>query len=985
MRTRRLMLLFIASLLVHGRSAVAADAVAHEPSLRQVLQRPPALRIFSPSDRVGALAQTQDGLLWIGSSVGLLSYDGRTFDLMAEAEQPRGAVTALGKAKDGSLYVGSSQGLWRRTPDRRFAALTGIDPSITFIATAHDGGVWVATPTRLYRCAEATCESVAIELPSQTQLTCLHAPRQGAPLLVGTNKGVARLINGALVWLWEGSFVHAIEEDDAGKLFIGSEDHGLVAVTEAGEIVPPAAQWRFDTSVLSLRRGASGSLWIGTANGVVERSQGRFMPTISGERLPGVRVLAIVEDDEGNLWLSLDGSGLVQLLRHAPFVAYDTGTDLPLALAATSDGSVWMSHANRVDRWFNSRITSVTMPPDWRVWDLRSIQGDPQGGVWVAGFDASGLIRIAGRDQGLTVTRVPYSPLAPAAISGLHHAGDGRVWVGQRNGDLFARQADGFTALPRGPCQDAITRIHQTRDGTLWVATSGAGLCRFDPKMGTWSRVGTPADHERDITSLASFSDGSLWIGTRSSGLGRVKDGDIRLLGYDQGLRGEMIGGLVEDRGHNIWITSRAGIFRTPLSRLHDVIEGRIKDLRPLLFSTADGLPSSDCISGWADPATLDAEGRLWILTLKGPVMFPGPEAIAKPKLHGPHINNVTINGRSFSAFPSELRAATEQGDLQIDYGAVQLSHGHRLSYRYKLEGFDPNWVDAETRQHAAYTNLRPGRYTFHIAASLKGFDQQATHALRIFLRPPFHRTPTFYVLLVALLMLTGFAGARARVRIVRRRQMLVTEERHRIARDIHDSLEQTFVAMKFQLEAAARSLPEPAAGPIERVASLVRRAASETRAAIWALRADDPRKADLATQVAISAGEAAQGTGIDVRVARVGRAFTLAPDVQRHVVQIVRESVTNALKHAQAKAIDVTITYSPEALIINTKDDGRGFAAKTQNEPAGHYGLVGMRERAKQIRAHLNIESQPGCGTVVTIHVPVTPTTPNPKQPVKT
>jgi signal transduction histidine kinase len=464
-----------------------------------------------------------------------------------------------------------------------------------------------------------------------------------------------------------------------------------------------------------------------------------------------------------------------------------------------------------------------------------------------------------------------------------------------------------------------------------------------------------------------------LWIGTRDVGLLHLRGGQVATVGRPQGLGSDSVTGIVPDGRGSLWLTTAGdGMVRVDEAALLAVAGGRAS-IDPLVLTTRDGLPSDGTASRAPPAGGVDRAGRLWLASYRGAVVFPRPASVAPalPRLPSPRIDSVRVDGHQIALPGSgEARLAMGRGELQVRYTAVLFEGRERLRFRHRLEGFDRGWRDAGDAQEADYTGLPAGRYRFHVASYFAGAAGTGPETVFAFaLIPPFYRTRLFFAGLSLLLAAAVALGWRLRVRQVRRRLVLISHERNRIAREIHDSLEQTLYAAKLQLEVAGG---QPARrGPhLTRGIELVERAIDEARAAVWALRTGVFGRADLSVAISVTAGDSLRHSQVAFALETEGAPFKISALTQWHIGQTVRESFTNALKHGKPSKVTVRLVYGPR-LVVSVMDDGVGLAAPVEGDSSGHYGLQGMRERLRACGGTVTLDSPPGGGTTVRIEVP--------------
>jgi signal transduction histidine kinase len=309
-----------------------------------------------------------------------------------------------------------------------------------------------------------------------------------------------------------------------------------------------------------------------------------------------------------------------------------------------------------------------------------------------------------------------------------------------------------------------------------------------------------------------------------------------------------------------------------------------------------------------------------------------------------------------------------------FEYTGLSFAAPQKVRFKYILEGFDHAWIDAGSLRTADYTNLPPGRYIFKVLACNNDGVWSTTPASIAFrLEPFFYQTAWFYLVLVLSAGLLGYAGYRWRVRHVELRFRAVMAERNRIAREIHDTLAQGFVAVSVQLQVVLRLLgtsTEAAKQHLIQAQELVRHGLEDARNAIWELRSQGVENQDLAAQLAKMADRVTAGTQIRTEVRVNGAYRPLNERVEDELVRIAQEAVTNSVRHANAKRIEIQLMFSGKNVELSVEDNGRGFSGEPLSAQDGHFGIAGMKERAQQIGGKLTVSSKEGHGTRVHVEV---------------
>jgi signal transduction histidine kinase len=340
--------------------------------------------------------------------------------------------------------------------------------------------------------------------------------------------------------------------------------------------------------------------------------------------------------------------------------------------------------------------------------------------------------------------------------------------------------------------------------------------------------------------------------------------------------------------------------------------------------------------------------------------------------------NDVSIDATGQSTLPALTR------DLQIEYTALSLVAPEKNRFRYKLEGYDRDWQDVGNRRQAFYTNLPPRNYRFRVIASNNsGVWNETGASLDFSIAPAYYQTTWFRALIAMAGLTLLWTAYQVRVRRIAHEFDLRLDERvnerTRVARELHDTLLQTFHGVLFRFQAAVNMLPEHQTDVKEKFESAIDRATqaiTEGRDAIQDLRASTVVTNDLAVAITTLGDELAasglNGNGTVVDVAVQGTPRDLHPILRDDIYRIAGEALRNAFRHAHARRIEVEITYDDRQLRLQVRDDGKGIdPAVLAAERRGHFGLPGMRERAELVGGRLDVWSEVGAGTEVDLTIP--------------
>jgi ligand-binding sensor domain-containing protein/signal transduction histidine kinase len=919
-----------------------------------------------PQNTVQALAQTQDGFLWLGTEVGLVRFDGSgfaVFDQHSRPALPGNDVQCLLAAKDGSLWVGTSDGLARMKEGvvTTYTTANGLPDNKILFLIEDGGSISVATASGF-----AKVEGDRAVPDSKIYEELLPEPFTDSHFRV-------RLPNGLLADANKTTF--AVQRQHAGDLRFN-----------VGKELP-------GSRIQSLIADRDGALWIGTNGGLARYSAGKLEKMPVTDPLASASVLAIMEDHEGDLWVGTESSGL-QILRDQRFRTLTTrdglASDNATAVVEDGAGTLWVGTSG-------SGVTALQPgkpPRTWVVHDgllsdvVLSLAADPSGDLWVG--TADGLSRIR---RGAVESFTSADGLPDDFIRSLLADADGSLWIGTRRGlthwktpgNLSGQAMQTFTTA-NGLGSDLVGAMARDSGGSLWVATL-AGLARlqngvitnFTTANGLSSNV---------ITAILARDDGTLLIGTQDHGW-NLWDGKAFDPVKQDSLRGTTIHAILDDRLNHLWFATGGGVARCDCEHAMGQMQGA-DCAHWMEFGAADGLRSRETATNSHPSAWRGKDGRLWFATPKGlvevdPAHFP-VNAVAPPVA----VERFAVDDadQALHANRASLKIPAGHNHFQFEYAGLSFVAPQKIRYRYMLEGFDHAWTDADARRNAYYTNIPPGRYTFRVqAANNDGVWNMQGAALEFELEPHFYQTVWFYVLLAVLLVGLVLLVLRLRLLRAQREFNAVLGERNRIAREIHDTLAQGYVGISVQLEVLSELLRlnkvDAAAKHLDTTRGYVREGLADARQSIWALRSQDSGETTLPVRMRRMV-EQAEGHGLEAQFGIYGAYRPLPPGTEREILRVAQEAIHNVKKHAGATKLTVQLEYRPSEIALEVRDDGRGFEAatsQTDSQP-GHYGLTGMRERAAAIGGSLEVASARDAGTTVRLRAPAPITGNLPNEP---
>ncbi len=938
----------------------------------------------APSD-ISALAQTKDGYLWIGSSFGLFRFDGLDFQsypfTSADPRLPASDISALAADRDGGLWIGFRMGgisYLRNGKKTDYGKSNGlVSQSTEQLLAREDGSVWATADGLLMHFTGTGWENYSAKHGLASDgLYSLFFDRDGN--LWTADKGhvyelkkgeagftsvaeTAQVVNqfaqlpSGQIWICDAwKAVHPLQDnrttdgvripgvpimlvDAGGTLWLANEFGGLTRIKHAGD--PSARQVEYYTAGNGLTDGQTrailqdrqGAIWVGTTRGL-----DRFRPTpvvpfrgVAFDYYP-----ALLADRSDGIWIHDMDKPLMRLRGgQVSFIGEGHGSS---TLFQDSDGSVWM--LDQISRNFfhypenGGSPQRIPAPAEGRGGETWCMGKDLQG-VFLACFEGHGLWRYDGAWKQVTAPGLPQeSPIS------LRNTAGGRLWLGYPHNQIVLNDATGYHVFgeQQGVALNSVSVIYEA--GNVLVAGG---------------------------------SDGLAWYtGTRFQSL---------QLSTPSLLRG--ISGIAQDRHGDLWLNAGSGIIRLPASEWKKALADPSYAMDFQLLNEQDGIFGSPAQSKPTPSAVIDKSGVVWFAT-SGHLVSIDP-ALARRSVSTPNVllQSTLVNGVPLREGEGEPGMVTSRPlkKLEFDYIGVDLQSPDRVNYEYMLEGQDKEWQDAGNRRQAFYTNLPAGTYRFRVrAATGTGPWSELPTAMQLTSKDPFYRTTWFYLL--ACLPLLAFVWLIYRLRVqyitgkMRDRLEERAQERIRIARDLHDTLLQGVQGLMLRFHFATERLPaaEPVRAILREALDRADDVIAEGREKVRELRAEAVSPGDLEKYFRRTVETLQADSVARISLAVAGEPVLLRPSVQDELYSIGREALTNAVRHAYATEIVLELAYEQKQLRLCCRDNGVGVASDVLRAGAkqGHWGITGMRERARGLGCKLELSSSPANGTIAQVSV---------------
>jgi ligand-binding sensor domain-containing protein len=967
------------ALLIALLTAATAHPLAAAPSIVPLQGYRIRSWLGSEGLRLGnvrQIVQDQDGYLWLASSAGLVRFDGVRFSttgLVEGVDLPAVQSRTVFIARDGALWVGygSGQGAYRIRDGRVLGTylqhqIAGV---ISAISEDSHGGIWIAHDQGLHVIRDDHIAPVRLPFSKPDhRVFDVHEDRSGV-LWVSAATGLYRRAGDGTFELTseitDSVFTFSMSEDQTGRMWVTDSAHGFRPADGAAsrDVAGRGMNVFFDRK---------GNLWVATfgqglwkvgrdaAGGPMTIARATVDAGLLSDELSG-----FFEDRDGNLWVGAN-VGLHRLTPNKAAAVSDVG--VVYGVATDARGTAWLGGT--------AGLIALTMPRGGAgeqrqvvsTQEIRALHRSLTGVIWAA--TDTGLHQV--KDGRLVRATVRGPQLTHVrAIASDRQA---RLWVSDDVEGLVSVTAgraerariedSGATARPTLVVVDSRDRLWlAATDGSLWMVQNGIAS-RFG------SAEGLP---HATIFTVHDSGDGQMWVGG-DQGLSHFVNGRFETLSGSSLPAARVLQVASDDTG-DLWLgLPVVGFVRVNPQEIARALDDASYRLRYTVYTPSDGIAGEpDAFAG--NGAAADREGRLWFVTGRGITVF-DPRTLAGNRgfdAAPPRIEGVTVGNRWYGARPAlELPAGVT--NLRIDYARVNLSSFDRVSFRYRLDGVDTEWVDGTGRRQASYANLGPGTYRFRVQVTSTGSWDDPETVWAFAIAPAFYQTWWFggACLAVAALMVVGLW--RLRVRQVRKELAAVYNERVRLSREIHDTLLQSLAGVAMQLDAASS---DPGTSSRTQIAMVRMRRQlenyiQETRDSIWKLRSGAVDDRDIVT-VLRGLGRRITSGHADFAVHVTGRPKSCDSKVRTEVERIAQEALMNAVRHAGARQIKLDVGFSDRTLRLSISDDGQGFDPSTVRRSHGrHYGLIGMQERAAEVGGRCTIESRPGEGAHVVAEFPL-------------
>ncbi|MGC2237755.1 MAG: two-component regulator propeller domain-containing protein [Pyrinomonadaceae bacterium] len=943
-----------------------------------------------PQNTVTSILQTGDGYIWFGTFGGLARFDGIKFKIFNTINAPAfktNRITGLSESKDGTLWIGGQNGSLVSYKDEIFTPViekpvAQRTPLFT-ICGDKNGAVWISGPTGLERYAPGASGSFVaehIELPNEPNPQISGIVEDDANnIWISTSNALYQYQNGAIKsFFYQDNFPLAKDEsgkiipqrvsisiDRKNRLWLASND--FLARFEDGKIIPVIQKKDANFSIVE---NIDGSFLLKSENKIY-----RFADDKIGELLidaPDIfaRFRGMLADREGNLWLGTTGKGLV---RYKQQTARTFGKNEGL-----TDSDVFFV--------FEDRDKNIWIGSDY-LYKFRDGKFEivEKNGRFTSAFQTrDGTLWFGKGDELLTYKDGKFTDFAKELNS------PSRMVFEDRKGTLWFPTEDGLITLSEGRREQfsaengfinsRVQSIFEDRDGGIWFAMAG-GASRFKDGAFTnfTSKDGLSDDNVRDIYE---DRDGVIWFGTYGGGLNRFKDGKFFAATTREGMNEDIVSRIIVDEKDNFWLLGNRGVSVISRVALNDLADGRIKTIACASYGVSDGMLNSEGSGGNFPAGWLASDGRFWFPSIQGAIVIdPKFSDLPPPPVF---IEDVFLAGKQLEAKP-EIEVSPDTGNLEIYYTGLHFTKPEQVKFKYKLEGFDRDWIEVGTRRTAYYTQIPPGNYCFLVTASTTNGvwnEQPASKTVVVFSNPIWKK---WWFILTASLFVIAAIVVFYRLRLMQleksrgrqqtfARQLIESQEkeRKRIAGELHDGLGQTLLIIKNRAFLGTKAeTREIANEQFNEISASSGAAINQAREIAYFLRPSQLERLGLTSAIEEMITQADESSEIDFECEIDSLDNFFSPEDEINFFRIVQESVNNVLKHSEASKAKVFVSRNNDKIELLVQDNGKGFASEKSNiHGKSGFGLIGMEERVRILGGKIHFISEIGKGAKVFVEI---------------
>lgn len=953
-----------------------------------------------PQSSVNDIIQTKDGYIWLATFGGLVRFDGNTFTTYDRSNTSCLISDRLLKIfpdKDGGIWLfpGFADTIVSRFKNgvcTTYKIGKGVSDVIDMIEDER-GIIWLTAFSKVYRFDGNEFLEVPIK---KDEVSIQRAKKSKEGVWFGYEKKILHTLRDSVVEVYDSlpgltsNIIRVYEHPlNSRILLIGTSYDGILEVDLNQDDFNYKADKLPYNYFLSLRFDKKFNSFAITPDGIAAKKESGFVPFNPFDKEQGIRLKAILQDNEGNYWIGTGGNGLFRFRNKIiSMIDKDQGlqNEKMLSITQLKNGTKLLStNCSGIYEWKDGKASLSTIHEYLEIGCFWSVFQDSKDRIWVGG-GAPYMTESLDKPGKLFGVKDGYTGYFVFAIT---EDSKGNIWVASSNG-IFIYDGNSFVreiTVDDGLFYSDARVLYEDESGVMWVGTNG-GLNTIDGDVVAKIELFDNAEHaiprQPEVRAIYKDKEGAFWIGTYGDGLFRIKEGKIVNITTKDGLFDNVVSHIIADKQGYFWMGSNRGISRIIIQELNDYIDGKIGTIHSYSYGISDGMNSAETNGGFQPSSIVDSLENIYFPTVAG-VAIVSTESVRHNVVPPPvYIENLRDNEKSLP-LSDTITLAYDNPFLEINYTAICFSDPKKVQFKYRMEGLNDNWIEVGTRREALYSKIPPGQYTFQVIASNNdGVWNMEGASLQIIVVPPYWRTLWFYSLMVLVILMSGFLAYKKRLKHFKKekeKQKRFTEqlidsqerERRRIASELHDGLGQQILVIKNRAELAQLQVdnPEEIAVQLSEITKSAVISISDVRTISYGLRPVHLEKFGLTEAINNLYYQIKSTSNIEWSYHIDSIDETIEKEKEINFYRVLQEATKNILKHSEASQASVMVKLFETEIRVTLWDDGKGFAMKKMEGLEG-LGFRGMKERVENLGGSLVVQSSVGEGTVIKLVIPI-------------
>ena len=958
-------------LLISSLFFVVQTALAQDIDLQNYIVTQFGMEEGLPQSSVNDIIQTKDGYIWLATFGGLVRFDGNTFTTYDRSNTSCLVSDRLLKIfpdKDGGIWLfpGFADTIVSRFKNgvcTTYKIGAGVSNVVDMIEDER-GTIWLTAFSKVYRFDGNEFLEVPIK---KDEVSIQRAKKSKEGVWFGYEKKILHTLEDSVVEVYDSlpgltSNIIRIYEHPLNSriLLIGTSYDGILEVDLNQDDFNYKADKLPYNYFLSLQFDKKFNSFAITPDGIAVKKESGFVPFNPFDKEQGIRLKAILQDNEGNYWIGTGGNGLFRFRNKIiSMIDKDQGlqNEKMLSITQLKNGTKLLStNCSGIYDWKDGKASLSTIHKYLDIGCFWSVFQDSKGRIWVGG-GAPYMTESLDKPGKLFGEKDGYTGYFVFAIT---EDSKGNIWVASSNG-IFIYDGNSF-----------VREI-----------TVDDGLFYSDARV-LFDNAEHAIPRQPEVRAIYKDEEGAFWIGTYGDGLFRIKEGKIVSITTKDGLFDNVVSHIIADKQGYFWMGSNRGISRINRQELNDYIDGKIGTIHSYSYGISDGMNSAETNGGFQPSSIVDSLGNIYLPTVAG-VAIVSTKTVRQNVIPPPvYIENLRDNEKSLP-LSDAITLAYDNPFLEINYTAICFSDPKKVQFKYRMEGLNDNWIEVGTRREALYSKIPPGQYTFQVIASNNdGVWNMEGASLQIIVVPPFWQTVWFYGVIVLFFLTSGPSIYLYRIKLLKKEnekqkrfaeQLIDSQERERrrIASELHDGLGQQILVIKNRAELAQLQVDNPTeiAEQLSEITKSAVISISDVRTISYGLRPVHLEKFGLTEAITNLFDQIKSTSTIEwsYHIDRIDE--TIAKEKEINFYRVLQEASKNILKHSSASQASVMVKLFETEIRVSLWDDGKGFAMKKM-EGLGGLGFLGMKERVENLGGSLVVQSSLGEGTVVKFVIPI-------------